>query len=195
MSTIVVSHAYNSNEHSVWYPYLRNQLQPLGHAVDIPNLPDAHAPELEQWQTAFAERALAAPAEETVLVGHSIGAVNVLRFLEKYDADRGGAFAGVVLVAAPAHEVGYEVLAEFFGKPFNWDAIRRSAQRFHVLAAADDPVLIPDPFGHVASLVTNLGATATITPAGGHFGAAPDDHIDLPEAVRIVLDTLGTRCP
>jgi predicted alpha/beta hydrolase family esterase len=193
MSTIVVSHAYASDEHSVWYPYLRDQLHSLGHTVDIPNLPDAHAPDPEQWRTALAERALAAPAEETVLVGHSIGAVNVLRFLESHDAERDGAFVGVVLVAAPAYEVGYEVLAGFFGKPFDWAAIRRGAQRFHVLAAADDPVLIPDPFGHAASFVTNLGATAVITPAGGHFGAAPDDRIDLPEAVRIVLDTLGTR--
>lgn len=193
MSTIVISHAYGTDEHSVWYPYLRDQLQPLGHAVDVPNLPDTHAPGLKHWQTAFAERALAAPAEKTVLVGHSIGAVNVLRFLEQYDPGRGGAFAGAVLVAAPAHEVGYEVLAEFFAKPFDWAAIRRTAQRFHVLAAADDPVLIPDPFGHVAALVTNLGATATITATGGHFGATPDDHIDLPEAVRIVLDILGTR--
>ncbi|MFD5750742.1 RBBP9/YdeN family alpha/beta hydrolase [Streptomyces sp. NPDC127033] len=193
MSTIVVSHAYNTDERSVWYPYLRDQLQLRGHTVDVPNLPDAHAPGLEQWQTAFAERALAAPAEETVLVGHSIGAVNILRFLERYDPDRGGAFAGAVLVAAPAYEVGYEALVEFFAKPFDWGAIRRTAQRFHVLAAADDPVLIPDPFGHVAALVTNLRATATITPTGGHFGATPDDHIDLPEAVRLVLDTLGTR--
>ncbi|GAA1658611.1 RBBP9/YdeN family alpha/beta hydrolase [Actinoplanes couchii] len=191
MSTIVISHAYGNDEHSVWYPYLREQLQQRGHTVEVPNLPDAQTPRLQPWRTAFAERALATPAGETVLVGHSIGAVNILRFLEQHDPERDGVFAGVVLVAAPAHEVGYDALAEFFTEPFDWATIRRSARHFHVLAAADDPVLTPDPFEHVAIHVTELGATGTVLPGGSHFGAGPDDHIEVPEAVRLVLDITG----
>lgn len=188
MSTIVVSHAYGNDDRSVWYPYLRDQVQPLGHTVDIPNLPDTRTPRLVPWRTALAERALVAPVPETVLVGHSIGAVAILRFLEQHDPDRDGVFAGVVLVGAPARDVGYDALVEFFTEPFDWPAIRRSARHVHVLAAADDPVLAPNPFEHVATFVTELGATGTVLPEGGHFGAGPDDHTEVPEAVRLVLD-------
>ncbi len=191
MSAIVVSHAYGNDEHSVWYPYLREQAQPLGHQVEVPNLPDTQAPRPAPWRTALAERALAAPASETVLVGHSIGAVNILRFLEQHDPDRDGVFAGVLLVGAMAHEVGYDALAEFFAEPFDWAKIRRSARHFRVLNAADDPVLVPNPFEHTAIFVTELGATATVPPEGGHFGTGPDDHIEVPEAVRLVLDLAG----
>jgi predicted alpha/beta hydrolase family esterase len=193
MSTIVVSHAYGSDEHSVWYPYLRDELQQLGHTVDVPNLPATQAPRLASWRDAFAVRATAAPAHDTVLVGHSVGAVNILRFLEQRDPDRDGVFTGAVLVATPAHEVGYDALAEFFAQPFAWSKIRRTARRLHVLTAADDPVLIPNPMEHVGTLVTQLGATGTITPTGGHFGSAPDDHIEVPEAVRLILDVLGSN--
>jgi uncharacterized protein len=191
MSTIVVSHAYGNDENSVWYPYLGEQLQPLGHKVEVPNLPGTQAPSPAPWRAALAERALTAPASETVLVGHSIGGVNVLRFLEQHDADRDGVLAGVLLVATPAHEVGYDALAAFFAEPFDWAKIRRSARRFHVLIAADDAVLTPNPFEHVAIFVNDLGATATVTAEGAHFGAGPDDHIEVPEAVRLVLELAG----
>jgi uncharacterized protein len=191
MSTIVVSHAYGNSEQSVWYPFLRDQMQPLGHSVDIPNLPDSQTPRPGPWRTALAGRALATPAAETVLVGHSIGAVNVLRFLERHDPDRDGVFAGVLLVGAMAHEVGYDALVEFFAEPFDWARIRRSARHFHVLNAADDSVLIPDPFEHSAVFVTEIGATATILPEGKHFGSGPDDRVEVPEVVRIVLDLVG----
>jgi predicted alpha/beta hydrolase family esterase len=190
MSTIVVSHGYGASHDSVWFPYLRTALESQGHRVEIPQLPDSDAPRLRPWRSALAERVAKGIPEDTVLVGHSIGGVNVLRLLENHDVGRDGAFAGAVLVSTASHEVGYEALAEFFAEPFDWHRIRRAAQRFRVLAAADDPVNVPDPIDHVKDLVIGLGATAVITASGAHFGATPDDHIDLPEAVRLVLDCL-----
>lgn len=190
MSTIIVSHGYGASDDSVWFPYFRTALEAQGHRVDIPRLPDSHAPRREPWRKTMAEHASTASAGDTVLVGHSIGGVNVLRVLEQHDVDNEGAFAGVVLVSTASHEVGYDALAEFFAEPFDWPRIRRTARQFRVLAAADDPVNVPDPIEHVKELVTGLGATAVVTPTGAHFGATPDDHMDLPEAVRLVLDCL-----
>jgi predicted alpha/beta hydrolase family esterase len=189
MSTIVVSHSYGASDDSIWFPYFRTALESQGHRVEIPQLPASDAPRLKPWLTTLAERAGSAAPQDTVLVGHSIGGVNVLRLLEGHDVDRQGAFAGAVLVSTASHEVGYESLAEFFAEPFDWSRIRRAARQFRVLAAADDP-LVPDPIDHAKDFVINLGATAVITATGGHFGATPDDHIDLPEAVRLVLDCL-----
>ncbi|MEU8529801.1 hypothetical protein AB0C77_30090 [Streptomyces sp. NPDC048629] len=38
-----------------------------------------------------------------------------------------------------------------------------------------------------------LGATAVVTPTGGHFGATPDDHVEVPEAVRLIAELLPER--
>lgn len=188
---VVLSHALNANEGGYWYPELRAAVTKRGHSVDTPNLPDSDAPRLDVWRTTLADHVRLAPADQTVLVGHSIGGVNILRQLEQHDAKQHSRYADVVLVATPAHEVGYDLLAEFFEKPFDWAAMRRAARRFHVLAAADDPVLVPDTFEHVALLVRELGATATVLPAGGHFAEDVDATTGPSPAVRLVTDLLG----
>ncbi|GAA4248347.1 alpha/beta hydrolase [Dactylosporangium darangshiense] len=189
MAAIVVSHGYGADDQSIWLPYLRGALEELGHDVHIPRLPNSSDPDARAWRGVLAERVAGLSAVDTVLVGHSIGAVNVLRVLEGHE---GGAFAGVVLVAAPAWlPPGYESLAGFFAEPFDWPALRRAARHYRVLTALDDPVLMPRPVDHVAELVSGLGATAVVTAAGAHFGATPDDHIELPRAVRLVLECLA----
>lgn len=193
MSKVIVSHGLGADQDSVWFPYLRTALSDRGHEVAIPRMPDSQAPRLEPWLDALATAARAHPAADTVLVGHSIGSVNILRLLEQHDAEDDGAFAGVVLVASPSRSVGYNLLEEFFAQPFDWERIRRAAGQFRLLTAIDDPVLAPEPIRHVEDLVTGLGATAVVTASGGHFGATPSDHVDLPEAVRLVLDCLKPR--
>lgn len=115
MSEIVVSHGYGASADSVWFPYLTERLAAVGHRVTVPRLPHTEAPRLGPWRETFGDAALAAgPAGSTVLVGHSIGGVNVLRLLEQHDPEVNGVFAGVLLVATSAHEVGYNELAPFF---------------------------------------------------------------------------------
>ncbi|MEC3954636.1 alpha/beta fold hydrolase [Nocardia sp. CDC153] len=184
MSIIVVSHGLSARPDSVWFPTFRAALTGGGHDVIIPELPDTDSPERDAWRKALAEAVPGRP-EDTILVGHSIGAVNVLRLLESHDP-AAGVFAGAVLVSASAHEVGYELLASFFEGGFDWARIRAAAKGFHVLQAIDDPVNAPEPLEHVGIFVRELGAVATVLPAGGHLGAYPEDHIELPEAVELV---------
>jgi predicted alpha/beta hydrolase family esterase len=188
MSTIVVSHGLGASPDSAWFPWFAADLEARGHRVIVPALPEPDKPEPAAWRETLARAAQTAPASDTVLVGHSIGGVNVLRMLE---AHHDGVFAGAVLVSTAAHEVGYDMLAGFFSTPFGWDRIRAAARRIRVLAAVDDPVNTPDPVEHVAELVRGLAATAVVLADGGHLGAYPDDRIDLPEAVQLTLDCLN----
>lgn len=116
--------------------------------------------------------------------------VTVLRMLEQYE---GTPFAGAVLVSTSAHEVGYDILAEFFDGPFDWSRIRAAAGDFRLLSAIDDPVNAADPMEHVELLVRGLGARAVVLPSGGHLGAYADDRIDLPEVVTLVEEVLAHR--
>ena len=191
MSTVVVSHGMHAAGDSVWFPYLRDMLEKDGHRVEAPDLPESTTPQPEPWLSAYGAVVGDTDPTDTVLVGHSIGGVNVLRLLETHDETRHARFAGAVLVATPARDVGYQVLEGFFAAPFDWARIRRAATSIRVLAAVDDPVLAPDPFEHVRTFVTELGATAVVTAAGAHFGATPDDHIELPEVVHLIRECFG----
>lgn len=189
MTLVLVAHGYNADGNSIWFPYLRRALEADGLVVDVPDLPRPDAPQPGPWLDALRNRLAGARPADTVLVGHSIGGVAVLRLLQQHDPETAGAFAGAVLVATPARlPAGYDPLAGFFAEPFDWPRLRRAAGRYRVLTAADDPVLAPDQVGHVREFVAGLAATAVVTATGGHYGLTPDERIDLPEAARLVLD-------
>ena len=87
--------------------------------------------------------------------------------LERHDVDRNGAFAGVVLVSAPAWmPPGYDSLAEFFAEPFDWALLRRAARQYRLLTAADDPVLMPQPVDHVKDLSPASARQPSSLPPG-----------------------------
>ncbi|HEX2316254.1 MAG TPA: alpha/beta fold hydrolase [Thermomonospora sp.] len=182
MSRVVVSHEFASSPDQAWYPHLARRL--ADHQVRVPPMPDPQAPEPEPWLTAVTAE-VTDPAD-TVLVGHSLGGVNVLRVLQRHE---GLPYAGAVLVASMAHEVGYDQLAAFFEGGFDWERIRRAATAFRVLVAIDDPVLTPDPLEHVRLFAEHLGAKALVTPEGVHFSRLQDRR-ELDEAVALVTELL-----
>ncbi|MFI6325005.1 RBBP9/YdeN family alpha/beta hydrolase [Nonomuraea sp. NPDC050556] len=184
MSKIVVSHELASDPGQAWYGHLSAQLGALGHEVAVPQMPDPETPSPEPWAKAVTAE-VADPAD-TVLVGHSLGGVNLLRVLQRHD---GAPYAGLVLVASMAHEVGYEALAPFFEGGFDWDRIRSAVRGVRVLVATDDPVLTPDPLEHVRIFADKLGATAVVTPGGVHF-SRHQDRRELHEAVALVKELL-----
>jgi uncharacterized protein len=187
MGNVVIVHGLGVTPLDHWFPSLASAAVAAGHTALVPALPHASEPQVQEWvATLQAETAhLAAP--ETVLVGHSLGGVALLRLLEAHDAMAEGVFAGVVLVATPAYAVGYAAQAPFFEPVFEWSRIKGAAHRHQVIATADDPVAIPDPFDHVKTLVTSLGATATIRPDGGHLPTTGSELLDLPEATDFAL--------
>ena len=192
MATVIVTHAINTDGEGLWYPDLRAELTERGHDVKVLELPNPDAPSPDPWLATLTDAVGASAPSDTVLVGHSVGGVNTLRMLQRHS---GEPFAGVVLVATMAHEVGVHALAGFFVPAFDWDRIRRAARHFRLLVAADDGVLTPDPFDHARQFVTKLGATAVVKSTGGHLpNWTPETlpaHVRLPEAAQLVLDCLN----
>ncbi|WP_405486925.1 RBBP9/YdeN family alpha/beta hydrolase [Nocardia sp. NBC_00511] len=190
MSTIVVSHGYGMANDDHWYPYLRDRLAATGEEVRIPQFPEPANPDAADWLSVLQKQVVDVRPSDTVLVGHSLGGVNVLRLLQRHDVATHGRFAGVVLVASMAGEVGYDALAPFFDG-FDWPRIRAAAESFRILHAADDPVTAAATPDHIMRFVTELGATATVTATGGHFPSTGAHALELPEAHRLVRDVMG----
>ncbi|WP_441245070.1 RBBP9/YdeN family alpha/beta hydrolase [Kitasatospora sp. McL0602] len=190
MSTVVVSHMLAGSGADIWYPALRAEFTAAGHHVVIPDLPDPQAPDADAWLKAITAVTDPAQAPDTVLVGHSLGSVNLLRLLARHDTERFGPYAGLVLVAGMAKEVGYEPLAPFFAPAFDWARIRSAAPAVRVLHAADDPVTGAATPEHLMSFARDLGATVTLLPTGGHFPTTGTPLTELPQASRLVRELL-----
>lgn len=66
--------------------------------VNYPRMPDEDSPNYELWRRDI-EKELTLLQEGVILVGHSVGAYVLLRFLIDQDVDH--SFAGIFLIAAP----------------------------------------------------------------------------------------------
>lgn len=90
----VIIHGYIASPEKNWFPWLKSQLEALGAQVDVPDMPDSLSPDPVKWQ----QRLQQLPFDidkESVLIGHSLGCVTALRFLQ----NKNQAVKGYVLVS------------------------------------------------------------------------------------------------
>ena len=128
-------------------------------------------------------------AHSFVLIGHSVGGITVLRYLESLDLEE--PFAQTILVATNVFDVGYEeITAEFLATALNYERIKKNVRQVVAISAIDDPVLAPDPVKHGLVLLQQLDAKLIVLPRGGHFTPL-DDCRDLLEEIEASIDRLG----
>ncbi len=195
MKQVVISHGFQVTPELtwgdppglLWYPALKETLTKKGYTVNIPLLPDTNHPRVGPWTDGL-RRAVDGDPASTILVGHSVGGANVLRYLERREGEQ--PFAGAVLVSTNAFDVGYTDLAEFFATAFEYERIRKNVKQMVIIFAIDDPVLAPDALKHGLTFLKNLDARMIVLPSGGHFTPF-DDCRALLETLQGTIEMLG----
>lgn len=146
---------------SNWLPYLKRELEVLGVQVDSPQFPDTELARSSYWLP-FLKNELRAD-ENTILVGHSSGAVAAMRYAETHR------ILGSALVGAYYTDLGVETetLSGYFDRPWDWKKIRENQKWIIQFAGANDP-WIPIKEAHV--IRDNLHPDYHESPDQGHFG-------------------------
>lgn len=116
-----------------WFPYAAREFQKLRFTVVAKSFPDARLARRSIWLP-FLEKECGAD-ENSILIGHSSGAIATMRFAEKHR------IFGSVLVGAYYTDTGVENerLSGYFDDPWNWEAIRRNQNWIIQFASVDDP--------------------------------------------------------
>lgn len=116
-----------------WFPYLKMELEKIGVEVIAPQFPDPDLARASYW-IPFLIKDLKAD-ENTILVGHSSGALAAIRFAEKHK------LLGSILVAAYYTDLGFEKekLSGYFDSPWDWQAIKKHQKWIIQFASTDDP--------------------------------------------------------
>ncbi|HEV8051452.1 MAG TPA: alpha/beta fold hydrolase, partial [Parachlamydiaceae bacterium] len=116
-----------------WFPYLKNELEKLGVNVVASEFPDSYLARESYW-VPFLKDNLKAD-EQTILVGHSSGAIAAMRLAE---TDR---LLGSVLVGAYHTDMGMttEKQSGYFDRPWDWEAIVNNQQWIIQFASENDP--------------------------------------------------------
>ncbi len=155
----VFLHGYTSGADRPRHHWYRANLEALGHSVVIPELPNTNNPvEEEQVQAALDAAEF---DENTILVGHSLGAIVAMKALMK----SGKKIAGLVLIA-PAAPPGIANMGErpfhtTFDWSFDFETIRSLSGYRTVLSDTQEPDRAP----YVADLAENLDARLIVTTA------------------------------
>jgi uncharacterized protein len=113
--------------------------------------------------------------ENTILIGHSSGAVAAMRLLEQHK------LKGCVLVSACHTDLGCESerIAGYYSRPWEWSSIRSNAQWILQYHSEDDPFIPRSEADHVAE---NLSSEYYCFEDKSHFFS--------PKDVRVVYDDL-----
>ena len=143
-----------------WFPYVKAELEKAGIAVVAPEFPDNDLARASYW-IPFLESLH--PDENTILVGHSSGAILAMRYAEK------NKILGSVLIGSYYTDLGFEKEKQsgYFDAPWDWEAIRNNQQWIIQFAATNDPWI---PIGEPRFVRDNLETEYHEFSDQGHFG-------------------------
>lgn len=166
MRRVIILHGWTGHSQENWFPWLKEQLEKKGFAVETPDFPDSYFPKLRQWLKTL-KKTIGIPDKYLILIGHSLGAVTVLRYLETLPQKK--KIKAAILVAGfvtPEVKVDSKELIDFLTSPWDWSKIRRRAKYFFVINSDNDPYI---PLSEAHLLAKNLHQKLILLKNQGHF--------------------------
>ncbi|MDP3800166.1 MAG: alpha/beta hydrolase [bacterium] len=180
MKRVFIIHGYDATPSDNWFPWLKKQLEEGGFSVTAPQMPDTGAPTLEKWLLHI-QQIVGTCDEDTFFVGHSLGTITCLRFLEALpENEKAG---GVVLVAGFSEDINFSPLYSFTEKPLNYEKVKKSVNKIIAIHSTDD-MAVPYRFAEI--IQDKLNAKLITLQGLGHINAS-NECFELPEALNAIL--------
>ena len=163
MNFIIIHGIYGHPDEN-WFPWLKEELEAKGHEVIIPKFPTPINQSREKWLEALSKYE-GKITEDTIMIGHSLGAPFILNYLEQSNKKIKAAF-----FVAGYHKLlnneFYELNKTFVYKEFNWEKIKKNCGKFFVIASDNDEYI---PLETNKELAKILNAGLTVIHNGGHL--------------------------
>ncbi|MDH6311004.1 putative alpha/beta hydrolase family esterase [Dysgonomonas sp. PFB1-18] len=159
---IYVVHGYTANSQANWYPDLKNHLESENIRVHIFDMPNSHAPVEKEWLD-FLEANITNLDDKSIFIGHSLGCVTILRFLENKNTDN---IESLFLVSGFIENSPIPELSEFVKEEIDHSNFIETIKNRVVISAEDDDI-VPYPYSEV--LAKKLNAQFKLLETGKHF--------------------------
>lgn len=181
---VIIIHCWDGYPNYCWYPYVKRELEAKGFSVQIPAFPETEAPKLDKWLPILKEKIIV-PDTDTYLIGHSVGCITILRYLESLAP--GQKIGGVVFVAGFTDNLGFEDLKNFFVDDIQFEKIKEKVNRFVVIHSDNDPYV---PLTQADIFKEKFGAEVIIKHNFKHFSGPVDKEescTELPDVVESII--------
>jgi uncharacterized protein len=182
MKRAIIVHCWGGSSNYAWYPGAARDLEARGYTVTIPNMPETEEPRLKMWLPHLRSIVGDGPTDELVLIGHSLGTVTIMRYLESLPDEV--QIGKVILVAGFTDQLGFRELENFFETPLDYAKIKRAPKNGFVVIQSDNDPYISAQYGE--RLKQELDAKLIIKHGANHMSGAVDGEdscTKLPELV------------
>jgi predicted alpha/beta hydrolase family esterase len=182
---VVILHGTKGSPEGSWFPWLKAELEKLGHEVYVPKLPTPEGQSVESWCEVLQEQCPWTFGQETMLIGHSAGAAFMLNILNR---ERPEPVFASIFVGGFLSELGNpeydELNSTFMHQDFDWAMIRRDAGEVAVFCGSDDPYV---PMEQSKELARKLDVKPTVIEGGGHLNAE-FGYTEFPQLLRKIKE-------
>jgi uncharacterized protein len=164
MVNFFIIHGSNGNRDSHWYPWLDHKLSDLGNEVIRLQFPVGEEQNLENWLDELKQ--YADLLEDSILIGHSLGASFILNVLALWVVNPRAVFLISGFVDLLGDSSFDDVNKTFVEEELDWEKIKRSCEHFYLIYSNNDPYV---PIEKVEKIARNLDTEIIFVKGGGHF--------------------------
>lgn len=157
-------HGWGGHPLKGWRVWLKEKLQPKNFHVFIPFMPNSEHPELHDWLHHLSQ-SVKIPGENDYFVGHSLGCITILRYLETLPADT--KVKKVILVAPFWGDLSEPDLKSFYESDLDWKKIKKMSTFVCVFSDNDKWVKLENE----KIFKEKLGAETIVLKNMGHFSS------------------------
>ncbi len=179
MNRVFIVHGWEGNPNESWFPWLKVELAKAGFRVEVPQMPNAMHPKEAEW-VPYISKIIGKPDQNTYLIGHSLGCITILRYLETLKV--GDKIGGAVLVAGFSSDLGYDDIRNFLDHPVDWQKVKSHCTRFVAINSDNDEYV---PVQHGMTFKEKLGAKLIIE-SKGHLNTEAGV-LQLPQALDAIV--------
>ncbi len=170
MKNALILHGTQGSSTENWFPWLKTELENKGYKVWLPDLPASDTPELKRYNEFLLGKANWNFNSESVIIGHSSGAVAILALLNELPEK---VVVDTCILVAPFEKDSpggqWEPNNKLFDYKFDLKNVKKRAKKFVLFISDDDKYC---PLEYVEKLGKALGGNVIVTHGDGHFSAS-----------------------
>jgi predicted alpha/beta hydrolase family esterase len=166
--TVYLIHGWGNGPEDSIFPWLKKELTSRGYTVLVPQMPNTNFPVMEEWIDTL--RALVTKPEDSILVGHSLGGLAVLIYLEQLavgqKVPKVVCFAGVTNIITSITPENEAFIQPWLQKKLDAEKIKQSFGELVGFFSDNDPYI---PLSGEEVLRKTYGARTVIEHGMGHY--------------------------
>ncbi|OHA18757.1 MAG: hypothetical protein A2664_04595 [Candidatus Taylorbacteria bacterium RIFCSPHIGHO2_01_FULL_46_22b] len=181
MKRVFLIHGWEGTPQNHWFPWLTHALVDHDFTVFVPTMPNTMHPKFSEWLAELA-RVVGVPDKDTYFVGHSLGCITIVRYIEQISPNV--KIGGCVFVAGFSNDLDLPEISEFVSTPVDFGKVKSHLGTAVTIYSDNDEYI---SVAESKDFSKKLGAKEIFEKGQGHF-CMSDGVTELPSALNAILE-------